>query len=58
MQERGVRRAYGYPGNGAEGLDVALETVKDSLTYIQVRHEEMPAFMASGRGHVRAGGWK
>jgi pyruvate dehydrogenase (quinone) len=48
VQEWGIRRVYGYPGDGVGGLDVALEKVKDSLQYIQVRHEEMAAFMASG----------
>ncbi|HEV2442473.1 MAG TPA: thiamine pyrophosphate-requiring protein [Steroidobacteraceae bacterium] len=48
VQEWGIKRVYGYPGDGVGGLDVALEKVKDTLQYIQVRHEEMAAFMASG----------
>jgi len=48
VQEWGIKRVYGYPGDGVGGLDVALEKVKDSLQYVQVRHEEMAAFMASG----------
>jgi pyruvate dehydrogenase (quinone) len=48
LQEWGLKRVYGYPGDGVGGLDIALEKVKDSLQYIQVRHEEMAAFMASG----------
>jgi pyruvate dehydrogenase (quinone) len=44
----GFRRVYGYPGDGVGGLDVALERAKDKLAYVQVRHEEMAAFMASG----------
>ena len=66
LQEWGIKRVYGYPGDGVGGLDVALEKAKDNLQYIQVRHEEMAAFMASahakftGRGrallrHLRAG---
>src|ERR1700689_4768671 len=47
VQEWGIKRVYGYPGDGVGGLDVALEKVKDSLQYVQVRHEEMAAFMAS-----------
>ncbi len=46
--EWGIRRVYGYPGDGVGGLDLALERAKDKLEYIQVRHEEMAAFMASG----------
>ncbi|HEY7888648.1 MAG TPA: thiamine pyrophosphate-requiring protein [Steroidobacteraceae bacterium] len=45
--EWGIKRVYGYPGDGVGGLDVALERAKDQLQYIQVRHEEMAAFMAS-----------
>src|ERR1700679_2565700 len=48
VQEWGIKRVYGYPGDGVGGLDVALEKVKDSLQYIEVRHEQMAAFMASG----------
>jgi pyruvate dehydrogenase (quinone) len=47
LQEWGIKRVYGYPGDGVGGLDVALEKAKDNLQYIQVRHEEMAAFMAS-----------
>jgi len=47
VQEWGVKRVYGYPGDGVGGLDVALEKTKEALKYIQVRHEEMAAFMAS-----------
>ena len=45
--EWGLRRIYGYPGDGVGGLDVALEKAKDRMQYVQVRHEEMAAFMAS-----------
>jgi pyruvate dehydrogenase (quinone) len=47
VQEWGIHRVYGYPGDGVGGLDVALEATKKSLQYVQVRHEEMAAFMAS-----------
>jgi pyruvate dehydrogenase (quinone) len=47
LSEWGIKRVYGYPGDGVGGLDVALERAKDSLQYVQVRHEEMAAFMAS-----------
>ncbi len=43
----GLSRVYGYPGDGVGGLDVALEKAKDFMEYVQVRHEEMAAFMAS-----------
>ena len=42
----GVRRIYGYPGDGINGLIGALEGFKDEIEFVQVRHEEMAAFMA------------
>jgi pyruvate dehydrogenase (quinone) len=47
LTEWGIRRVYGYPGDGVGGLDVALEKARDQMAYVQVRHEEMAAFMAS-----------
>ncbi len=47
LAEWGLKRVYGYPGDGVGGLDVALEKAKDRVEYVQVRHEEMAAFMAS-----------
>ncbi len=47
LNEWGLKRVYGYPGDGVGGLDVALERAKSTMEYIQVRHEEMAAFMAS-----------
>ncbi len=44
----GLSRVYGYPGDGVGGLDIALqEAINDGFDYVQVRHEEMAAFMAS-----------
>ena len=47
LHEWGLARVYGYPGDGVGGLDVALEKAKGFMHYVQVRHEEMAAFMAS-----------
>jgi pyruvate dehydrogenase (quinone) len=47
LSEWGLKRVYGYPGDGVGSLDVALEKAKDFMEYVQVRHEEMAAFMAS-----------
>ncbi len=47
LAEWGIKRVYGYPGDGVGGLDLALERAKDTMEYVQVRHEEMAAFMAS-----------
>jgi pyruvate dehydrogenase (quinone) len=46
LVENGVRRIYGYPGDGINAIIGALERHKDSLEFVQVRHEEMAAFMA------------
>src|SRR3954453_1210648 len=48
LHENGVRRIYGYPGDGINALVGALERAKDKLEFVQVRHEEMAAFMACG----------
>jgi pyruvate dehydrogenase (quinone) len=46
LTENGVRRIYGYPGDGINAIIGALERHKDELEFVQVRHEEMAAFMA------------
>ena len=43
----GVKRIFGYPGDGINGLLGALQRVEDKFEFVQVRHEEMAAFMAS-----------
>jgi len=42
----GVRRIYGYPGDGINGLLGALNRAGDRFEFVQARHEEMAAFMA------------
>src|ERR671929_1863840 len=46
LAENGVRRIYGYPGDGINAIIGALERHKDKLEFVQVRHEEQAAFMA------------
>ncbi|HET9597812.1 MAG TPA: thiamine pyrophosphate-requiring protein [Anaeromyxobacteraceae bacterium] len=41
----GVRRVFGYPGDGINGIFSGFHRVKE-LDLVQVRHEEMAAFMA------------
>jgi pyruvate dehydrogenase (quinone) len=48
LHEWGVRRIYGYPGDGINGIMGALGRERDLIEFIQVRHEEMSAFMACG----------
>src|SRR5919197_1465086 len=44
----GVKRIYGYPGDGINGFLGALDRANGDPDFIQVRHEEMSAFMACG----------
>src|SRR5438552_10749474 len=44
--EWGLKRIYGYPGDGINGIMGALDRANGAVEYIQVRHEEMAAFMA------------
>jgi pyruvate dehydrogenase (quinone) len=46
LHEWGVRRIYGYPGDGINGILGALARSKRPFQFVQVRHEEMAAFMA------------
>ncbi len=48
LQAWGVRRIYGYPGDGINAILGALGRAKGELELIQARHEEMAAFMACG----------
>jgi pyruvate dehydrogenase (quinone) len=47
MHDWGVRTIFGYPGDGVNGLLGALQRANGQFRFIQVRHEEMAAFMAS-----------
>jgi pyruvate dehydrogenase (quinone) len=46
ITEWGIRRIYGYPGDGINGIIGAIDRAGDAIHYVQVRHEEMAAFMA------------
>jgi len=48
LTEWGVRRIYGYPGDGINGIMGALQRAEERVEFVQVRHEEMAAFMACG----------
>ena len=50
LKDWGVTRIYGYSGDGINGVLGALQRVEKedrSIEFIQVRHEEMAAFMAT-----------
>jgi pyruvate dehydrogenase (quinone) len=44
----GVKRIFGYPGDGINGILGGLAKETETMEFIQVRHEEMAAFMACG----------
>jgi pyruvate dehydrogenase (quinone) len=46
LHDWGVRRIFGYPGDGINGVLGSLQRAKGEIEFIQVRHEEMAAFMA------------
>ena len=46
LREWGVHRIYGYPGDGINALLGALDRADGDPEIVQVRHEEMAAFMA------------
>ncbi|HVW13366.1 MAG TPA: thiamine pyrophosphate-requiring protein [Mucilaginibacter sp.] len=46
LQAWGIKRIFGYPGDGINGMMGALDRATDKIDFIQVRHEEDAAFMA------------
>ncbi|MBV9297844.1 MAG: thiamine pyrophosphate-requiring protein [Verrucomicrobia bacterium] len=46
LNEWGIRRIYGFPGDGINGIIGAIGRAGDQVKWVQVRHEEMSAFMA------------
>lgn len=47
LSEWGVTRIFGYPGDGINGVFGALNRAQGKIEFVQARHEEMAAFMAS-----------
>ncbi len=48
LRRWGVGRVFGYPGDGINSLIGAFDRAEGDPEFIQVRHEEMAAFMACG----------
>ena len=55
LYDWGVRRIYGYPGDGINGVMGALNRANGKIRFIQARHEEMAAFMASADAKFSGG---
>ncbi len=47
LHQWGVQRIFGYPGDGINGVLGALQRSSAGIEFVQVRHEEMAAFMAT-----------
>src|SRR5918912_1991334 len=46
LSEWGIKRIYGYPGDGINGLLGAFHEVGDRIEFTQTAHEEIAAFAA------------
>ncbi|MGI8568139.1 MAG: thiamine pyrophosphate-requiring protein, partial [Methylocella sp.] len=46
LSEWGIRRIFAFPGDGITGIIAAFDRAGDRFDFVQVRHEEMAAFMA------------
>src|SRR5919202_3856880 len=46
LSEWGVKRIYGYPGDGINGLLGAFHEVGDRIEFTQTAHEEIASFAA------------
>jgi pyruvate dehydrogenase (quinone) len=55
LYDWGVRRIYGYPGDGINGVFGALAKFDGKIKFVQARHEEMAAFMASADAKFTGG---
>jgi pyruvate dehydrogenase (quinone) len=47
LHQWGVRHIFGYPGDGINGVFGAMNRAEGKIDFVQARHEEMAAFMAS-----------
>lgn len=46
LTDWGVKRIYGYPGDGINGITSAMNSLDNAPAFVQVRHEEMASLMA------------
>src|SRR5213594_2970856 len=46
LMDWGIKRVYAFPGDGINGILGAFDRLNGELDFVQVRHEEMAAFMA------------
>src|SRR4051794_14591274 len=55
LHEWGVRRIYGYPGDGINGITAGLRRSEGAIDFVQVRHEETAAFCAGAHAKYTGG---
>lgn len=46
LSDWGISRIFGYPGDGINPLLASINTAENLMDFVQVRHENMAAFMA------------
>src|SRR4051812_27188405 len=51
----GVKRVFGYPGDGINGIMAGVEHAGNEPRFIQARHEELAAFMAGAHAKFAGG---
>jgi pyruvate dehydrogenase (quinone) len=52
LHGHGIRRVYGYPGDGINGILGGFHEHGDRIELIQAAHEELAAFMACGEAKL------
>ncbi len=52
LSDWGIRRIYGFPGDGINGILGAFHGREEELEFIQTRHEEIAAFAACAHAKV------
>lgn len=55
LQAWGVRRVFGYSGDGINAFMGALRRAAEQVEFVQARHEENAAFMAVGHAKYTGG---
>jgi pyruvate dehydrogenase (quinone) len=55
LRDWGVRRVFGYAGDGIDPILAALHRAQDDIELVTARHEEMAAFMATGHAKYSGG---
>src|SRR3954449_7526214 len=52
LRAHGVRRVYGYPGDGINGVLGGFHEHGEDIEFVQTRHEEIAAFAACAQAKL------